>query len=211
MTKTLNFCKFVNCSCCVKIENGLNFFQGIYLHHIHLSKTALSSSFKGIYLHHIHLSKAALSSSFKGIYLHHIQLLKIKAMKTQILHLNTFIYLSLKCSLPSMWWNSGWIITICNLIRELCTFFFQISRHVLDIVKIENRCDPDQLASGEASWTGSTLFFIHTINPYYVEIAPPDWLKTRNSYGINAPKSTQWVFIGACVYSVNLLTLTIYL
>ena len=44
-----------------------------------------------------------------------------------------------------------------------------IETHIFNVYTtsaFKNSVDPDQLASDEASWSGSTLFFIHVINPY---------------------------------------------
>ena len=46
--------------------------------------------------------------------------------------------------------------------NTLCT---QLSQNY--ITSFENNVDQDQLASDEASWSGSTLLSIHKINPIY--------------------------------------------
>ena len=49
--------------------------------------------------------------------------------------------------------------------------------HVV-IISFENSVDPDQLALSEASWSGSTMFFIH-MDLFHIndEIAPlNNWL-----------------------------------
>ena len=62
---------------------------------------------------------------------------------------------------------------IFDTVFELMSRLFESS-----VRSFENSVYPDQLASDEASWSGSTMFFIHMNN----EIAPLDWLEIKSTY-----------------------------
>ena len=47
-----------------------------------------------------------------------------------------------------------------------------------------NSADPDQLASEEANWSGSTLFAIKYVNYEQISISSNLWLKIRSRCGI---------------------------
>ena len=63
-------------------------------------------------------------------------------------------------------------ITIFNLMNIMCTYFFQSFIPFIKPVWIQiswvhhNSKDHDQMASDEASWSGSKLFLTHTMNGY---------------------------------------------
>ena len=47
-----------------------------------------------------------------------------------------------------------------------------------------NSVDPDQLASSEANWSGSSLFDIQYVSLYQEWIKLFDWLTIRDGHGI---------------------------
>ena len=61
------------------------------------------------------------------------------------------------------------IVNICKIYRIdnflFCIFTLTFILLKLNVSSTENSVDPDQLASSEASWSGSSLFFIHPVNP----------------------------------------------
>ena len=62
----------------------------------------------------------------------------------------------------------------------LTKFFSTLVLLILDLLFLENIVDPDQLASDEASWSGSAMFSMQPLNPLY-KMKSPNWtgLKTE--------------------------------
>ena len=68
--------------------------------------------------------------------------------------------------MSSLWSNKVCVIQGTRPLGAFCHNYWIAVVYLFfllnSIPSVENNDDPDQLASGEASWSGSTLFFIHT-------------------------------------------------